>query len=138
MSNTTAPKITKRESQVIDMIGQGFRNKQIAMALHIAEFTVRKHRANILWKLGLSTSAQLVAYAASSMAPAGLGFRLAWQSLRPREAEIARLLVAGLASKEIARALAISPLTVRKHRQNIFRSLSVHSLAELAKQTPPG
>ena len=69
MSNTTAPKLTKRELQVVDMIGQGFRNKQIAMTLCIAEFTVRKHRANILGKLGLSTSAQLVAYAAQLAAP---------------------------------------------------------------------
>ena len=37
----------------------------------------------------------------------------------------------GLTSKEIARKLRISPLTVRKHRENAMRKLDVHSMAEL-------
>jgi DNA-binding CsgD family transcriptional regulator len=40
----------------------------------------------------------------------------------------------GLPSKQIARLLAISPLTVRKHRRNIFAALAVHSVADLARQ----
>jgi DNA-binding CsgD family transcriptional regulator len=38
---------------------------------------------------------------------------------------------AGLTSKEIARRLTISPLTVRKHRENSMRRLGVHNMAEL-------
>jgi len=45
--------------------------------------------------------------------------------------EIARLVGDGLTSKEIARRLRISPLTVRKHRENAMRKLGVHSMAEL-------
>jgi DNA-binding CsgD family transcriptional regulator len=45
--------------------------------------------------------------------------------------EIARLVGDGLTSKEIARRLRISPLTVRKHRENAMRKLDVHSMAEL-------
>lgn len=37
----------------------------------------------------------------------------------------------GLTSKEIARKLRISPLTVRKHRENAMRRLGTHSMAEL-------
>jgi len=51
--------------------------------------------------------------------------------LRPREIDVARLIAVGLTSKQIARKLGISPLTVRKHRENAMRSLNVHSLAEL-------
>lgn len=42
-----------------------------------------------------------------------------------------RLVADGLTSKEIARRLRISPLTVRKHRENAMRRLGVHSMAEL-------
>lgn len=52
--------------------------------------------------------------------------------LRPRETQVARLVIAGRTSKEIARRLEISPLTVRKHRENVMRKLDVHSMAELA------
>ncbi len=41
------------------------------------------------------------------------------------------LVADGLMSKEIARRLKISPLTVRKHRENAMRRLGVHSMAEL-------
>lgn len=50
-----------------------------------------------------------------------------------RQQGIAEHVARGLTSKQIARALAISPLTVRKHRRNIFAALSVHSVAELAR-----
>ncbi len=42
-----------------------------------------------------------------------------------------RLVADGLTSKEIARCLGISPLTVRKHRENAMRRLNVHGMAEL-------
>jgi DNA-binding CsgD family transcriptional regulator len=51
--------------------------------------------------------------------------------LRPREVEIVQLVCGGLTSKEIARRLRISPLTVRKHRENAMRKLGVHSMAAL-------
>jgi DNA-binding CsgD family transcriptional regulator len=41
------------------------------------------------------------------------------------------LVSAGRSSKEIARQLKISPLTVRKHRENAMRKLAVHTMAEL-------
>ena len=41
------------------------------------------------------------------------------------------LVSAGRTSKEIARQLKISPLTVRKHRENAMRKLAVHTVAGL-------
>ena len=58
-------------------------------------------------------------------------FSRANPTLRPREIEVVRLIATGLTSKEIARRLRISPLTVRKHRENAMRRLGVHSMAEL-------
>jgi DNA-binding CsgD family transcriptional regulator len=45
--------------------------------------------------------------------------------------EVVRLVAEGLTSKDIARRLGISPLTVRKHRENAMRRLGVHSMADL-------
>jgi DNA-binding CsgD family transcriptional regulator len=53
--------------------------------------------------------------------------------LRPREAAVVQLIVLGLTSKEIARRLAISPLTVRKHRENAMRRLGAHTVADLIR-----
>lgn len=48
-------------------------------------------------------------------------------NLTAREAEIARLLRAGLTNQEIADTLVISTGTVRKHLENMFEKLGVHT-----------
>ena len=58
-------RLTRREVQVLELIGQGCGGRAIAERLAIAYYTVRKHRLSILRKLGLSTAAQLSATAVS-------------------------------------------------------------------------
>jgi len=53
---------TPRERQVVDLIGEGLSNKEIAESLHIATFTVKSHVHNILEKLTLSTRLQIAAF----------------------------------------------------------------------------
>ena len=43
-----------------------------------------------------------------------------------------RLVIAGLANKEIAAALHLSPRTVEKHVENLLRKTGAHSRTELA------
>lgn len=45
--------LSAREREVLDLVAQGARNKQIAAALAISEFTVKRHVQNILQKLEL-------------------------------------------------------------------------------------
>ena len=45
--------LSSREREVLDLVAQGARNKQIAAALTISEFTVKRHVQNILQKLEL-------------------------------------------------------------------------------------
>ena len=45
----------------------------------------------------------------------------AGQGASDREAEVLRLVIAGLANKEIAAALRLSPRTVEKHVENLLR-----------------
>jgi DNA-binding CsgD family transcriptional regulator len=52
--------------------------------------------------------------------------------LTPREAEVTHLVITGLANKEIARRLDVSPGTVRKHLDNIYRKVGVQSRSSLA------
>lgn len=52
--------------------------------------------------------------------------------LTRRERQILILAAQGRSAREIAEQFSISPLTVRKHRQNLMRKLDLHSTAELA------
>lgn len=47
--------LSAREREVLDLVAAGARNKQIAGALSISEFTVKRHMQNILVKLELPT-----------------------------------------------------------------------------------
>jgi FixJ family two-component response regulator len=52
-------------------------------------------------------------------------------ALTEREMEVLEHLQAGRTSKEIARALAISPRTAEAHRRNLLRKLGIGSVKEL-------
>lgn len=56
-------RITKREREVIDLIGDGLSNKEIAQTLHLAIHTVKSHVHRILEKLALHTRLQVAVYA---------------------------------------------------------------------------
>ncbi|RKT11522.1 regulatory LuxR family protein [Streptomyces sp. 1114.5] len=60
-----------RESEVLDQLAQGRRNRDIAAALHISESTVKFHVANILAKLGVASRGEAAALAHRAGMPAG-------------------------------------------------------------------
>ena len=62
-SSTAWDNITQREKDVLKLIGEGYRNKEIADLLNISVKTVEKHRANIMKKLDLHNVSALTAYA---------------------------------------------------------------------------
>jgi len=59
----SAPTLTLRESQVLQLISDGFPNKQIAVELGISIKTVEKHRQRVMNKLGIHETAGLTRYA---------------------------------------------------------------------------
>ncbi|MDY6838935.1 MAG: response regulator transcription factor [Thermodesulfobacteriota bacterium] len=56
--------LTSRERQVLKLIGEGYKNKEIADYLCISPKTVEKHRSNLMKKLDLHSASKLTAYAA--------------------------------------------------------------------------
>jgi DNA-binding NarL/FixJ family response regulator len=51
----------------------------------------------------------------------------------PREQQILKLIATGLSTQQIADALEVSILTVRKHRQNLMQKLALHNAVELTR-----
>ena len=62
--------LTARERQVLALIAQGLASSAIATRLGTSVHTVRKHRSNMLRKLGLQGAAALAAYAVRHGRPA--------------------------------------------------------------------
>lgn len=60
----SAPPLSEREHQVVELITRGLSNREIAQELVISELTAETHVRNILRKLEFSTRAQVAAWAA--------------------------------------------------------------------------
>jgi DNA-binding NarL/FixJ family response regulator len=56
-------RMTHREKEIIALIAEGLSNKEIAIALNIATFTVKSHVHNILEKLALHSRLQIALHA---------------------------------------------------------------------------
>lgn len=63
-TNSSYGSLSPREQEVLRLLAQGITTKAIAEKLFISAKTVANHRANIMAKLDLHTTAQLVHYAA--------------------------------------------------------------------------
>jgi len=55
--------LSQREREVLKLIAEGYKNKEIAGDLCISLKTVEKHRANLMKKLDLHNAAALTVYA---------------------------------------------------------------------------
>jgi two-component system, NarL family, response regulator NreC len=55
--------LTPREREILQLLAEGRTNKEVATSLNISVYTAETHRGNILQKLNLHGSAELVLYA---------------------------------------------------------------------------
>ena len=55
--------LTDREKEVLQLLAEGRSNKEVATLLDLGVSTVETHRANLMQKLGLHNTAEIVLYA---------------------------------------------------------------------------
>ncbi|TKC12348.1 response regulator transcription factor [Pedobacter polaris] len=58
-----AKQISQRELEILYLVCMGYNSRQIGDQLFISEFTVQTHRRNMVKKLGLRNSHQLIVWA---------------------------------------------------------------------------
>jgi DNA-binding NarL/FixJ family response regulator len=64
LDRSSIEKLSDREFEVFESMGEGLSSQQIAKKLHLSAKTVDAHRANIKTKLNIKTTAELISYAA--------------------------------------------------------------------------
>jgi DNA-binding NarL/FixJ family response regulator len=57
-----AVRMTKREKEVIRLLGEGLQNKEIAQKIRVSIYTVKSHIHNIMEKLALHTRLEIANY----------------------------------------------------------------------------
>ena len=55
--------LTEREKEILQLLAEGKSNKEVAKILNVSPYTVETHRANIMQKLNLHNTADIVLYA---------------------------------------------------------------------------
>ncbi|MBI5443844.1 MAG: response regulator transcription factor [Deltaproteobacteria bacterium] len=55
--------LTDREKEILQLLAEGKTNKDVAVLLELSVYTVETHRTNLMKKLGLHNTAEIVLYA---------------------------------------------------------------------------
>jgi len=55
--------LTLREREVLQLLAEGKTNKEVASILDVSQYTVESHRTNLMQKLDLHNTAEIVLYA---------------------------------------------------------------------------
>jgi two-component system response regulator NreC len=55
--------LTAREKEVLQLLAEGKTNKEVAVLLDVSPYTVESHRTNLMQKLGIHNTAEIVLYA---------------------------------------------------------------------------
>ncbi|QCU89986.1 response regulator [Thiomicrorhabdus sediminis] len=65
-SDLNSKRLSVREKQVVKLVAEGYKTKEIAEMLDISDRTVSKHRENLMTKMGITSTAELTNYANES------------------------------------------------------------------------
>lgn len=66
ISNFNGELMTRRELEIVRLISSGHSNKEVATSLGCSDQTVKSHKANIMAKLGVSTSVEVGVWASKN------------------------------------------------------------------------
>ncbi len=127
--------LTRREREVLDLLGQWCTNKQISESLYVSLGTVKIHVRNVRKKLrvGSRYDAARIALKHKEHQVNDLALPAGWKELTRREQIVALALAdptfASLTEELIAQRLGIRATTLKKHLQRIYRKLNVRTRA---------
>jgi DNA-binding NarL/FixJ family response regulator len=78
--------LTRREGQLVSLLAQGLKNRDIAAALGISEGTVKVYLSKLFHKLGVKDRLELALYGVKNLTPGGPGLQSSsgtpWQTPR--------------------------------------------------------
>jgi PAS domain S-box-containing protein len=118
-----------------EVIGDRARRAMVGAGVYRDERFMRRKDGQVVWMAGQGTALdaedpqRLAVWTYRPLEGAGPG-----GALTPTEKRIARYLVNGFTSKEIAQAMGSSPRTVEVHRANMIRKLQVRNSFELVSR----
>lgn len=69
--------LTRREGQLVSLLAQGLKNKEIATALNISEGTVKVYLSRLFQKLGVKDRFELALYGLKNLTPGGSSMEIA-------------------------------------------------------------
>lgn len=72
--NCAPSKLTAREIEILQLITQGISTKEIASQLNLSTHTIYTHRKNIMKKLGLNSSSEMILYAVKTGMVSGINY----------------------------------------------------------------
>lgn len=55
--------LTEREREILQLIAEGKSNKEVATILNVSPYTIETHRQNLMQKIGVHNTAEIVLYA---------------------------------------------------------------------------
>jgi len=123
--------VTPREQQILNLLVQGFSNKEIGGELNISLRTVKQHLRILFLRTGIregSKRVKLACYAyedeSEVMTPC--------EGLSPTEIQISTLVWEGLSNREIGEIVGTSEQVIKNHLSKAFDKLGVWSRLELA------
>jgi DNA-binding NarL/FixJ family response regulator len=64
-------RLTRREGQLVSLLSQGMKNKEVATALNISEGTVKVYLSRLYQKLGVKDRFELALFGLKNLSPAG-------------------------------------------------------------------
>jgi DNA-binding NarL/FixJ family response regulator len=62
-------RLTRREGQLVSLVSQGMKNKEVATALNISEGTVKVYLSRLFQKLGVKDRFELALYGLKNLTP---------------------------------------------------------------------
>jgi DNA-binding NarL/FixJ family response regulator len=123
-----------RETEILRLAAAGKTNAEIGATMFLAPGTVKHHLIELFDKLGAPNRAAAVHAARrlgvlpdATLSPAA-GEPAA--AVSPRERDVLAAFARGATNRTAARALGLSPHTVKQHASSIYRKLGVRNRAE--------